>query len=174
MIFHRKLFPLFMLLPFLFTAHARGEGDGVPRYLVLGFEGRELNGIQSRFLREKISWDLQTAGHAIVPVMEFEKFFSGTGEDALRKPGEKNIKRYAGKLGVDFVISGKIYPRGGEKPSAAIIAGTEYACEILLYSRKGMRFSRHTVVAAGKDDYFLFITNLSLGIVREIGSLSSK
>src|SRR4030042_217942 len=89
------------------------------RFLVLGFETRQLNDVQDRLLRETIMHRFHTNGFRIVPVMEIESLFHEGRKRQIRKLKRDEIRGLCDELRAGSASYGTIAPESGRAGEAS-------------------------------------------------------
>lgn len=176
-IFEKKYFiiPFSMLFLILFSsALFYGQCKSRGKMLVLGFDSRLINDIQDRLLRETILRELHKQGYSIVTVMDFESVFHDSSGKYIRKPDLNDLKRFCSEFNADYALTGKIFPKDGNKALEKIVPDNLYICSIILYQKNMDKFYKLTLETRGKKSFYEYFLYLSEKIVAGLNGVIRK
>jgi hypothetical protein len=137
------------------------------RFLVLGFDSRQINDVQDTLLREAVMRHLHTVGYRIVPVMDIESLFHGGRKRQIRKLKREDIHGLCKELAAGSACCGSIVPDDG-KPDDKIHDGKSYICSLTLYRGDTNAFHDLTFTVTGDANLYRFYEILSKRIAEEI------
>jgi hypothetical protein len=140
------------------------------RFLVLGFQSRQLNDVQDRLLRETVLYRLHTGGQAIVPVMEIEAQFQDDTKRRVRSLSRADVRALCKELNAGSACYGSIAPEDAKrKDDPEIMKGINYKCSLMLYRRSDDSFTETTFTVAGRDSLYVFFTDCAAQIADAVG-----
>lgn len=142
------------------------------RMLVLGFDCRQLNDIQDRLLRETILKEFLDKGFDIVPVMEIESLFYGSGIRQIRRLKSAVIKGICDDLGAGYACYGTITPENGAR-DGMIMPGKNYICAVTYYQKEGNRFHELKLTVQGKESLLEYFRAVAAQVVVGFDKLRS-
>lgn len=163
-----RIITLTALFLFLLSSLLHSQPAAKNKFLVLGFQSKQINDLQDRLLREELMRELVKSGNDIVSVMELESaaYDENTPIKNYRYFKETTAVFLAKKFSSQYAVFGKISPKG--KYTNFIYAGKTYKCSLRLYSVEKKKFIDISIEIDGSEKYYDFAVNFSKKCAKEI------
>jgi hypothetical protein len=163
-----RIFTITLSFIFLLSSLLYSQTETKLKFLVLGFQSKQMNDLEDRMLREELMRDLVKSGNNIVTVMELES--AVYDENALLKNiryfNEKTAIYLTKKFSAQYTVFGKIFPKA--KVINSIAAGKIYKCSLRLYSVEKKKFIDISFDFTGEKKFYDFAVNFSKKCAKEI------